>query len=194
MRAAFDRIVDPLLSAIRRELSAIISRLHRVDFGNKSVSDPMTIGGGMSSYMKDLIEKLDFVRTGILGRYNVAELTREWYAIDILLSLPNKIVTMCRSMSLVKHVVRSFVVHASIACPLSESGKLQLTSDMTELEFALSAFMVLEDGSASKSKNRNSIVRGAAAKLDLIGADYRALRGLRCVPSASLVRLSSLMD
>ena len=84
-------------------------------------------------------------------------------------------------MSLVKHVVRSFVVHASITRPLGENGKLQLTSDMTELEFALSAFMVLDDGPSSKSKNRNSIIRGAAAKLDLIGNDYRALRGLRCV-------------
>lgn len=82
MRVAFDRIVDPLLSALRRELSAIISRLHRVDFGNTSMVDPMTMGGGTSVYMKDLIDKLDFVRNGVLGRYNVAELTKEWYVVE----------------------------------------------------------------------------------------------------------------
>lgn len=53
----------------------------------------------------------------------------------------------------------------SIAKPLGESGKLQLTSDMTELEFALNAFM------AEHGQN--------AAKLDVIGDDYRALRALR---------------
>ena len=62
-------------------------------------------------------------------------------------------------------MLRTFVTHVSIAKPLGESGKLQLTSDMTELEFALNAFM------AEHGKN--------SAKLDAIGDDYRALRALR---------------
>ncbi|KAF8415603.1 hypothetical protein L210DRAFT_3585540, partial [Boletus edulis BED1] len=41
-----------------------------------------------------------------------------------------------------------FVMHASIAKPLGECGKLQLTTDMAELEFSLNAF--LADGSQSK--------------------------------------------
>ena len=64
--------------------------------------------------------------------------------------------------------MRSFVLNASIARPLGEDGKLQLTSDMTELEFALSSFMA--EGS---TKNK----RGS--KLDIIGGDYRALRAMR---------------
>ena len=87
MRTAFDRIADPLLSAIRRELAAIISRLHRVDFGTNSTVDPMSMGGGTSGYMKDLIDKLDFVRNGVLGRYSVAELTKEWYVVVIALGV-----------------------------------------------------------------------------------------------------------
>ena len=60
------------------------------------------------------------------------------------------------------------MLNASIAKPLGEGGKLQLTSDMTELEFALSAFMA-EGGSQR------------AVRLDVIGDDYRALRAMRCV-------------
>lgn len=66
-----------------------------------------------------------------------------------------------------KYVIKTFVLHASIAKPLGETGKLQLTSDMTELEFALSAFMT------DKSQNK----RGA--NWDAVGDDYRALRAMR---------------
>ena len=64
-------------------------------------------------------------------------------------------------------MIKTFVLHASLAKPLSESGKLQLTSDMTELEFALSAFM------ADKSQGK----RGAG--WDVVGDEYRALRAIR---------------
>lgn len=70
-------------------------------------------------------------------------------------------------MSIVKYVIETFVLHASIAKPLGESGKLQLTSDMTELEFALSAFMT--DKPQSK--------RGA--DWETVGSDYVALRAMR---------------
>jgi conserved oligomeric Golgi complex subunit 5 len=63
--------------------------------------------------------------------------------------------------------VRTFVLHASIAKPLGENGKLQLTSDMTELEFALSAF--LSDNTQSK----------LGLKLDNLGDDFRTLRAMR---------------
>jgi len=122
--------------------------------------------------MKDLIDKLDFVRTQILARYSVGPLNSEW------------------AVSVVKHVLRTFVLHVSIARPLGEMGKLQLTNDMTELEFALSALMAVEDASASsaplsglqsarnKQSNRTSL-RKPVAKLETIGDDYKALRGLR---------------
>jgi len=38
-------------------------------------------------------------------------------------------------------VLGTFVLHVSIVKPLDETRKLQLTSDMTELEFSLSAFV-----------------------------------------------------
>ena len=72
-----------------------------------------------------------------------------------------------------KYVIRTFVLHASIVKPLGEPGKLQLTSDMTELEFALSAFM------ADKSQNR----RGT--DWENVGEEYRLLRAMRYVNPGS---------
>ncbi len=72
-----------------------------------------------------------------------------------------------RVVELVKFVIKTFVLHASIAKPLGESGKLQLTSDMTELEFGLSAFM------AQPGK------RGT--DWESVGEEYRALRAMRYV-------------
>jgi len=145
---AYERTVDPLLTSIRRELGAIIARLHRIDF-DKSVDLMSGMGGGSSIYMKDLVEKLSFIRSEIFSKFNVGEAGREWV------------------MSIVKFVTRTFVRHMSIAKPLGESGKLQLTSDMTELEFALSAFM-LEDKQNKRGGN-----------LESAGDDYRALRAMR---------------
>lgn len=77
-----------------------------------------------------------------------------------------------------RHVIRTFVLHVSIARPLGESGKLQLTSDMTELEFALDAFMKdpapISAGGIKKSPKPVKL-------LDAVGEEYRMLRALRCV-------------
>ena len=59
------------------------------------------------------------------------------------------------------------MLHASIAKPLGESGKLQLTTDMTELEFALDAF--LADNLQSKR----------SGNLESIGEEYKTLRAMR---------------
>ncbi|KAL1753733.1 Golgi transport complex subunit 5-domain-containing protein [Schizophyllum commune] len=145
MKRTYERVVDPLLAAIRRELAAIIARVHRFDFGR--AQDSMS-GGGASLYMKDLVEKLAFVKGEILSKFNVED----------------KPLWM---LALAKYAIKVFVLHISIVKPLGESGKLQLTSDMAELEFGLSAFM--SDGTSSK--------RGV--HLENIGDEYRMLRAMR---------------
>ncbi|KAG1765762.1 Golgi transport complex subunit 5-domain-containing protein [Suillus occidentalis] len=142
LHATYDGIVDPLLSAIRRELASIVSRLHRVDL--QKAMDPMAGMAGPSLYMKDLADKLNYVKTQIFTNFT-SDATQSWV------------------LSIVKYVIRIFVLHASIAKPLGESGKLQLTTDMTELEFALGAFL----GPSSK--------RG----LEVAGEEYRMLRAMR---------------
>ncbi|KAF5370568.1 hypothetical protein D9758_002084 [Tetrapyrgos nigripes] len=146
VRNTYERLVDPLLTAIRRELGSIIARLHRMDFG-KSL-DSMAGMGGSSFYMKDLVEKLTFIKNEVLTKFAVGEDGQKWV------------------LSIVKYVLRTFVLHVSITKPLSESGKLQLTSDMTELEFALNTFL----GDSSKSSRDN---------LEIVGEEYKVLRAMR---------------
>ncbi|KAG1746115.1 Golgi transport complex subunit 5-domain-containing protein [Suillus lakei] len=142
LHATYDCIVDPLLTAIRRELASIVSRLHRVDL--QKAMDPMAGMAGPSLYMKDLADKLNYVKTQIFVNFT-SDATQSWV------------------LSIVKYVIRIFVLHASIAKPLGESGKLQLTTDMTELEFTLGAFL----GPSSK--------RG----LEVAGEEYKMLRAMR---------------
>ena len=125
--------------------------------------------GGTSVYMKDLVEKLAFVKTEVYGKFNIGEAGRTWFVIPGIPGTPGSQIvrSFFRLMDTVSFVIRHFVLHASIARPLTETGKLQLTSDMTELEFGLSAFMI--DNPQSK--------RGS--NLESIGEDYRALRAMR---------------
>ncbi|KZT57143.1 hypothetical protein CALCODRAFT_483362 [Calocera cornea HHB12733] len=149
IQAAYQRAAEPLLSAVRRETAAIIARLHRVDYGKPFEA---TVGGASSVYMDDLLGKLNLVRTEIFPRFDIGELRNEWV------------------ISITKHVLKHFVLHASIASPLGEGGKLQLTSDMAQLEFALNQFVSTGDGSGK---------RGSGLKLEMAGDDFRALRGFR---------------
>jgi len=75
LHTAYDYIVDPLLAAIRRELASIISRLHRIDL--QKAPDPMAGMGGSSLYMKDLSDKLNYVKTRILVNF-ATEVTQSW--------------------------------------------------------------------------------------------------------------------
>lgn len=132
-----------------------------MDFAARA--DPMG-GAGASPYMKDLVEKLAFVKTEVLSQYHVPDVSEQWVS------------------STVRFAIRTFVLHASIAKPLGESGKLQLTTDMTELEFALSAFMSGGGGDKGQGARRG-------ADWERVGADYRALRAMRCVCGSCLSEL-----
>jgi hypothetical protein len=125
------------------------------------------IGGGSSLYMKDLVEKLAFIKAEVLSKFTVGEEGRIWYVSIIIVISLNDSVDGPRVIDIVRFVIRTFVLHVSIAKPLGESGKLQLTSDMAELEFALSAFLV--DNPQSK--------RGG--NLETVGEEYRILRAMR---------------
>ncbi|KAG6891762.1 hypothetical protein C0992_006183 [Termitomyces sp. T32_za158] len=147
VRKAYEQLMEPLMTAIRRELSAIIVKLHRIDFG-KDVDATSGIGGS-SFYMKELVEKLSFIKAEILSKFVIGEDGNTWV------------------LSIVKDVIRTFVMHVSIARPLGESGKLRLTSDMGELEFSLNAFLA-----GNPQSKRGS-------DLEAVGDEYRTLRAMR---------------
>ncbi|KAH9018023.1 Golgi transport complex subunit 5-domain-containing protein [Lactarius pseudohatsudake] len=153
----YGRIVDPLLTAIKSESSGIIAKLHREPARS---ADPLSDMGGSSAYVQELTEKLSFVKTEILAQLGSTEgVAREW------------------PLDIVRHVLRAFVLHVSIVKPLDEARKLQLTGDMTELEFSLGTFV-----SEGKSKRSGG--------LDAAGAEYRALRALRPLLFLETARLA----
>lgn len=78
MHKAYEQLMEPLMTAIRRELNAIIVKLHRIDFG-KDV-DPTSGIGGSSFYMKELVEKLSFIKAEILSKFAIGEDGKTWYA------------------------------------------------------------------------------------------------------------------
>lgn len=75
MMENYRRIVDPLLSVIKSESGVIISKLHR-DQG-RSV-DPLAEMDGSSAYVKEITERLSFVKIEILARLTIEEVEREW--------------------------------------------------------------------------------------------------------------------
>ena len=75
MREQYEKVVDPILSAVKRDCGAIIATLHRFDFGK---SGPAIGGGGASVYMEELSAKMNFVKQEILERYAGMEVVRQW--------------------------------------------------------------------------------------------------------------------
>lgn len=76
LEEAYKRNANALDVAFKREISAILSRLHRVDFAKPM--DPMSMGGGASPYMQDLIDKLGFMRSELLSRMSMGDFMRDW--------------------------------------------------------------------------------------------------------------------
>ena len=76
-----------------------------------------------------------------------------------------------RVLNLGRYLIQTFLLHASIARPLGESGKLKLTGDMTELEMSLASLLNVGQ------------VQGArgSLKLERLGDEYSALRAFRFV-------------
>ena len=76
MYKTFECIIEPVTTAIRRETSAAIAKLHRHDF-SKSVNP--NAGGGSSLYMQELTDKLSFIKSEIMARYTVGDYGPTWF-------------------------------------------------------------------------------------------------------------------
>ncbi|QRW11451.1 conserved oligomeric Golgi complex subunit 5 [Ceratobasidium sp. AG-Ba] len=157
-----ESISEPLLAAIRRDLGLVLSRIHRVDF-SRSLEGGAMVSGGASGYMKEVSAKLMFLRNEIFSKFSVTDVVQDW------------------TSGVARNAIRTFVLNASIIKPLGEAGKLQLTSDMTELEFSLGSFV-------ADSGRRKSL------SLDALGDDYRVLRALRPLLFLDTALLSSPED
>ncbi|GAA5826357.1 hypothetical protein JCM5353_004728 [Sporobolomyces roseus] len=120
LRASYLAIVNPLIMSIRREFSALLARMHRVDYSKESDTSSSS---SASNYMMDITDKLALVKEEILGSYRVGQLGKDW------------------ALDLARFTVQTFLLHASIVQPLGESGKLKLTQDTTSLEFSINQYL-----------------------------------------------------
>jgi hypothetical protein len=151
LEETYRKTTDALDIAIKREFGNILARIHRVDF-SKPV-DPMAMGSGASPYMQDLVDKIGFLRTEVLSRMSMGEYMRQWV------------------LALSRFLIRTFLLHASIARPMGESGRLKLTGNMTEFEMSLQNFLMTGRVQGSGSKT--------GLKVSQIGDEYYALRAFR---------------
>ena len=85
MQEQYEKVVDPVLSAVKRDCGAILATLHRLDFGK---SGPAVGGGGASVYMEELATKMNFVKQEILERYAGMDVVRQW-CVSVVISRPS---------------------------------------------------------------------------------------------------------
>ena len=96
MQEQYEKAVDPVLSAIKRDCGAILATLHRLDFGK---SGPATGGGGASVYMEELAAKMNFVKQEILERYAGMDVVRQWSVSVVTSRPPHDLSPRCRHIS-----------------------------------------------------------------------------------------------
>ncbi|KAI8842668.1 Golgi transport complex subunit 5-domain-containing protein [Chytriomyces cf. hyalinus JEL632] len=145
-------VAESLIAGITRDLELAIVKMHKEDFNNRLVSKGSASAGAngadqsLSQYVVELGSKLRWVQREIMARLNCGEDVKEWYK------------------AVGTRVIDFFLRHASIIRPLNtEQGKLKLTTDMTQLEFAL-----------------NQWIQPTSLKLEAaMGQSYKALRSFR---------------
>jgi hypothetical protein len=67
-------LVSPVQQAIQREISAILAKLHRINFGQQGA-----MSNGSSLCLRELAEKLAFIKGEMVGVYDIGEAGRTWY-------------------------------------------------------------------------------------------------------------------
>jgi conserved oligomeric Golgi complex subunit 5 len=77
IKDTFESITQPIMSGLRRDLGAIISRMHKLDFG-KGLDESISIDG-TNMYMKNLSERLVFIRNDVLLPINTGDTNKERY-------------------------------------------------------------------------------------------------------------------
>ena len=139
--------------------------------------------GGSSAYVQELTERLSFVKTEIISRPGTDGVAREWF---VEFHFPCK----CGVYDGPPHGVRTGRSTSCATCSGGsfctsrsyETRKLQLTGDMTELEFSLGAFIAEGKGKRPGGGGGGSGVGGSMARARI--TTLRALRPLLFLETA----------
>lgn len=144
-RIACDSVTSLFQSMLDR-LDSFILQIHDQNFGPHG-TDNSSIDGSASSYMDDLQKSIIHFRSEFLSK--------------LLPSSPSsRSETICTNLirRMASRLLTSFIRHAALVRPLSESGKLRMARDMAELELAVGQNLF---------------------PVEQLGAPYRALRAFR---------------
>ncbi|XP_020684628.1 conserved oligomeric Golgi complex subunit 5 [Dendrobium catenatum] len=136
--------VTSLFQSMLDRLESCILQIHDQDFGSHGMDASMD--NNASSYMDELQKCTVHFRNEFLSKLLPASATR--------------FETICTSLvhRMASRVLLSFIRHAALIRPLSESGKLRMARDMAELELAVGQNLF---------------------PVEQLGAPYRALRAFR---------------
>ncbi|KAI9606735.1 hypothetical protein H4Q26_006272 [Puccinia striiformis f. sp. tritici PST-130] len=132
-------IIDPLVVSTKRDLNMIISKMHNQSRPPPSFNSTTSINGA-GIYMQELRSKLNLIRNEILARL-LDPIQVESILVDLTVEILN-----------------SFLFHASLITPLTESVKIRLAGDLAELEFEVSQFLVLEQGGRRSSSTSTTLL------------------------------------
>lgn len=141
--------ITPLFKAITERLENCILQIHEQSFAEMDMDGGM--GNGCSKYMEDVQKSIMHFRTEFLSKL----LTGSTPAVT---SISGESISAGLTRKLASRVLLFWVRHAAMVRPLSELGKLQLISDMAELEL---------------------VVGQSLFPVEQLGAPYRAFRAFK---------------
>ncbi|KAI8376615.1 Golgi transport complex subunit 5-domain-containing protein [Choanephora cucurbitarum] len=116
------KIGTRLVSAIKKDVDAVLLKIHQEDFSGQ-IRKNFDPEDDKSSYMKELAKHVRYYHTTILQNLSCGAEPKSWVK------------------QISKHTLHVFIFQGSLVRPLSEAGKLKLAGDMAELEFTISQFM-----------------------------------------------------
>ncbi|KAI9329575.1 Golgi transport complex subunit 5-domain-containing protein [Zopfochytrium polystomum] len=157
-------IIEPIMGHVVRDVESSILKIHKEDFGKTSTGKSPQRGQGgpqqesaVSTYVLEVGAKLRWTLREVMLRLQCGDDTKDWI------------------LSIAVRTLGFFVQQASLVRPLEgDAGKLRLTSDMTQLEFAM-----------------NQWVSGVGLKLTALGDAYKALRAFRLLPFLDLTQVTA---
>lgn len=119
--------VQPVFFSMSKECESVLVKIHRESFGGtqaksskSSSQSQLAQESATSPYIVELSRrKIPWMVQEVINRLNCGDDQKEWVR------------------ALGARIVEFFLRHASLVCPLNDSGKLKLASDMTQLELGL---------------------------------------------------------
>ena len=143
--------ITALFKAMLERLENCILQIHEQSFATEDMDAGM--GNGCSKYMEDVQRSIMHFRSEFLSKLLAGST-----ALEPVTPVSGESISAGLARKLASRVLLFWVRHAAMVRPLSESGKLQLISDMAELEL---------------------VVGQSLFPVEQLGAPYRAFRAFK---------------